>query len=182
MNETDQSDDFPDQPDDLESMIEETISADAAPGLPTPLDADLADRRDDSDSPFASEPDAPTDDSDQSPGMIPYQATGDEPADFGEQWGPNTESDSEIPLPETTSDTGSDSPFVSPLAGEPQRQVSSEPQQITVNAELPDQNELMETMRQRLEPMFQQMESSFGNAVEDAFNVERELMDRRNVY
>jgi DNA-binding cell septation regulator SpoVG len=54
--------------------------------------------------------------------------------------------------------------------------------EMSVNVEMPDQREMMDEMRDRLAPMFDRVQEQLVQATEDAFDIERELMDRRNVY
>lgn len=88
--------------------------------------------------------------------------------------------DEEIPFPESVPAVSLASPLVTP-AGESYRS-PGESRPINVEMQLPDQRELMDQIREQVSPLFDQLKDQLQIATSDAMDVERELMDRRNVY
>lgn len=231
----------------LEDMIRESLAADAAPGIPTPIDYGLPVPQRQAELPPAAEESAiapsspPTEQDDldyvesAEPERLPHEYAhpfpaneDDDAAVLSEEWGPapvvegeepleiqatpvaeeanlpdvttpvpqaedeytplpftdsNTAIDEDIPLPEMQqSPADYASPFVFPDAGNPYQQAATGSPEINVTMEMPNQRELMEQARNQIEPLFRRVEQSFSGALEDAFDIESELMDRRNNY
>lgn len=232
----------------LEDMIRESLAADAAPGIPTPIDyglpvpqrqAELSLAADESaiaPSPLPTEQDDLDYVESAEPERLPHEYAhpfpaneDDDAAVLSEEWSPapvaegeepfeiqsapvaeeadlpdvtipvpqsadesiplppaadsDADIDEQIPLPEMQqSPADYASPFVFPDAGNPYQQSASGNPEINVTMEMPNQRELMEQARDQIEPLFRRVEQSFHGALEDAFDIESELMDRRNNY
>lgn len=89
--------------------------------------------------------------------------------------------DDEIPLPDVSPFAMQDSPMVSPLTDGGFRDAGGG-QTVNVEMQMPDHRELMDGIREQIAPMLERMQRQLGHATDDALDVERQMMDRRNVY